>query len=168
MEVTVLSFMRRLPLFAAVLWLTLISGARAARSVQSVQLNWLGNTPAPSVTGVSWGVPWPKGTVPRDQVFSLAAMDGKTLPLQTWPLAYWPDGSLKWSGFATVAGPNERGPFTLGMGPAGAIPAMPLRVRQSNTTIEVDAGKLKCRVPMWGTNLIDAMWIDGREVARRG
>jgi hypothetical protein len=25
------------------------------------------------------------------------------LPLQQWPLAYWPDGSIKWTGFATVA-----------------------------------------------------------------
>src|SRR5687768_17867272 len=98
MEVTVLSFMRRLPLFAAVLWLTLISGARAARSVQSVQLNWLGNTPAPSVTGVSWGVPWPKGAVPRDQVFSLSAMDGKKLTLHMWALYYWMDDTLEVGG----------------------------------------------------------------------
>jgi len=37
--------------------------------------------------------------VPKDQAFALATADGKALPLQTWSLAYWPDGSLKWSGF---------------------------------------------------------------------
>ncbi len=34
------------------------------------------------------------------------------LPLQAWPLAYWPDGSLKWSGFAAVASAGaDAGPF---------------------------------------------------------
>ena len=40
----------------------------------------------------------------EEQAFTLVSSDGKNLPLQTWPLAYWPDGSMKWSGFATVAG----------------------------------------------------------------
>ena len=53
-------------------------------------------------TGVSWGVPWARGTVRREQTFALTAADGKSLPLQTWPLAYWPDGSIKFIGFATV------------------------------------------------------------------
>ncbi|MGH8016763.1 MAG: hypothetical protein ACREIA_00465, partial [Opitutaceae bacterium] len=34
--------------------------------------------------------------------FSLTDSSGQNLPLQTWPLAYWPDGSLKWSGFASI------------------------------------------------------------------
>jgi hypothetical protein len=140
-----------------------------ANAAQSVQLNWLGETPSPTVTGVSWGVPWPKGVVPKAQTFALTTADGKTLPLQTWPLAYWPDGTLKWSGFATVAGPDNAGPFNLVHGGEGSAPAAgTVRVRQSDTTIEVDTGKLKCRVLKWGGSLIDTLWVDGREVARRG
>ena len=71
---------------------------------ESVLVGWLGGE-APGINcGVSWGVPWPKGVVKKGQNFSLFTSDGKPLPLQTWPLAYWPDGSLKWSGFTTVEG----------------------------------------------------------------
>ncbi len=69
----------------------------------AVAVDWLDGTPL-SEAGVSWGVPWPRGKVRKDQCFTLTASDGKALPLQSWPLAYWPDGSLKWSGLATVAG----------------------------------------------------------------
>ena len=53
--------------------------------------------------GVSWGVPWARGMVGRTQTFALTANDGKPLPLQAWPLAWWPD-SIKFSGFATGHG----------------------------------------------------------------
>ena len=55
-------------------------------------------------TGVSWGVPWARGMVGRTQTFALTANDGKSQPLQAWPLAWWPDGSIKFSGFATGHG----------------------------------------------------------------
>lgn len=136
----------------------------------AVELNWLGGTPAPAPTGVSWGVPWPRGAVPQAQTFALTTADGRVLPVQSWPLAYWPDGSLKWSGFATVATPDLTGPFTVSAAPAkaaGAGGAM-LRVRRSDTGVEVDTGKLKARVTLWGPNLIDSLTVDGREVARHG
>jgi len=69
-----------------------------------VTLNWLPDSHPTLETGVSWGVPWPRGSVSRTQTFALSANDGKALPLQAWPLAYWPDGSIKYTGFATVTG----------------------------------------------------------------
>src|ERR1035441_6163076 len=54
--------------------------------------------------GVSWGVAWARGMVGRTQTFALTANDGKSLPLQAWPLAWWPEGSIKFSGFATGHG----------------------------------------------------------------
>lgn len=134
----------------------------------SVQLNWLDRT-APSVnSGVSFGVPWPRGVVRKDQTFTLATIDGKTLPLQTWPLAYWPDGSIKWSGFATVASPQNTGGLKLWVGPAGAPAGPTVQVRQSDTTYEIDTGRLKARITKWGGSIIESMSIDGREIARDG
>ncbi len=148
--------------------LALSSTAQAATPV--VEVNWLGGTPAPAATGVSWGLPWPKGAVPKDQKFALKTADGKALPVQSWPLAYWPDGSLKWSGFATVATPDLAGPFTVSGADANTASAggATLRVRRSDTGVEIDTGKLKARVTHWGPNLIDSLSIDGREVARHG
>ena len=72
-----------------------------------VTLNWLDKTPLGVATGVSWGVPFGKAEmVKKDQPFSLKTPDGKSLPLQSWPLAYWADGTIKWMGFATTAGPD--------------------------------------------------------------
>ena len=141
---------------------------RAAGESQSVQVGWLGGTPAAVATGVSWGVPWPKGAVQKNQAFALTTADGKALPLQSWPLAYWPDGSLKWSGFATVAAPDAAGPFKLANAEAAATDGAKVVVRKSDTTVEVDTGKLRCRVNLWGPNLIDSLRIDGREVGRQG
>src|SRR5215469_9002989 len=77
-----------------------------AETPQSVPVHWLDGGAPSGETGVSWGVPWPRGAFRRDQKFVLTAAGGQALLLQSWPLAYWPDGSLKWSGFATVAGPG--------------------------------------------------------------
>jgi hypothetical protein len=135
---------------------------------EDIPVGWLGGTPPLVSGGVSWGVPFTRGTVKKEQTFTLTTADGKTLPVQTWPLAYWPDGTLKWAGFATVAGPETTGALKLSPGqtaaPAGAV----IKVTQSDTTIEIDTGKLKTRIVKWGGSLIESMVVDGREVARKG
>lgn len=122
---------------------------------------------SPSVeTGITWGVPWPRGTVRKEQSFTLSAGD-RALPLQAWPLAYWPDGSIKWTGFATVAGPGSTGALRLSQG-TSAAPGTPIRVQQSAAAIEIDTGKLQCRIAKQGAFLVESMTVDGRVVARRG
>ena len=150
--------------------LVLIVAAVAAWSAlgQDVSLNWLDKSPPSLPQGVSWGVPWPKGRVQKGQTFTLKTVAGKTLPLQSWPLAYWPDGSMKWIGFATVAGPDAAGPLTVAAGTTPAAGGAGLRVTQGNDAIDIDTGSLKCRIPKQGTALIDSMSVEGREVARHG
>ena len=98
----------------------------------ALSLNWLSDSYPGLEAGVSWGVPWPRGTVSRTQTFALSANDGKTLPLQSWPLAYWPDGSIKFAGFATVTGAS--GPFRLA---PGTPTAGTLKATQSAQAIEI-------------------------------
>src|SRR4051794_40861471 len=69
----------------------------------AVTLNWLDQTPPAAAQGVSWGVPWPQGKVKKDATFRLADGKGNPVGSQSWPMAYWPDGSLKWSGHAITA-----------------------------------------------------------------
>ena len=135
----------------------------------AVSVGWLGGAPPALASGVSWGVPWPRGTIRKEQAFTLSAADGQPLPLQTWPLAYWPDGSLKWSGFATVAPANATGTFHLspGSAPAAAGPAA-VTVKESGSVIDIDTGALQCRIPRQGSFLFESMTIDGRVVARQG
>src|SRR5689334_19520232 len=83
-----------------------------ATAPAAVSVNWLGGQSPQGTSGVSWGVPWPRGAVQKGTQFQLRS-GATTLPLQSWTLAYWPDGSIKWAGFATVASPGANGPFTI-------------------------------------------------------
>src|SRR4051794_18473670 len=75
--------------------------ATAGGEVAEVDLTWLEGRPAGPAAS-TWGTPWPKGEVAGDQTFRLTAADGAPVPVQSWPLAYWPDGTLKWSGHAVA------------------------------------------------------------------
>jgi hypothetical protein len=129
----------------------------AQQGSNAVNINWLGENAPGTEVGVSFGVPWARGTVQRAQTFALTSSDGKALPLQQWPLAYWPDGSIKFSGFATVAGSS--GPFRLAPGTpsAGSLKA---------SANSIDTGKLQCAFGR--SAIIDSLTVDGRVVARDG
>ena len=131
-----------------------------------VPLHWLGKNLPTMPTGVSWGVPWAKGQVHRDAKFHLNTAD-QNLPLQTWPLAYWPDGSVKWSGFATVLPASFSSDVTLS--PGDSSTSGNVSVKTDGKFILVDTGALQCSIPLAGSaNLIDSMTIQGRNVVGAG
>jgi hypothetical protein len=135
----------------------------------AINVHWLGDQAPAQAGGFSFGVPFKRGEVPRDQVFSLLSATGRSLPVQTWPLATWPDGSLKWEAIATIAGPADTGEFTVTKGAAAAPrSAGEVRVTASDTTYTVDTGPMQVRIPQWGAVLVDSIVRDGREVARQG
>lgn len=138
----------------------------APKQPDVVKLNWLENAPL-IASGVSWGVPWPKGEIQKNQTFVLNTLDGKELPLQSWPLAYWPDGSIKWSGFATVATAQLKGSFTLSTG-KGAKPAVALKVTEKADFVEINTQVLTCQIPRRGSYIIDSMRVNGLHVAGKG
>jgi hypothetical protein len=150
---------------------TEVSNAQISSAQQSpanaVTLSWLGNDAPAVATGVTWGVPFARGTVSKNQTFSLASANGQALPLQNWPLAYWPDGSIKFGAFATVTPAAMSGNFRLAPG-APAAPATPLRVQQTAGAIDIDTGVLQCTLPRSGPDFISSMKREGREVARQG
>ena len=138
----------------------------AAAAPSQVSLSWLGPDKPAVPTGVSWGVPWAQGTVKRDASFNLVA-EGKPLPLQSWPMAYWPDGSLKWSGFATVVPAGISAPATLSLG-AGSGASGSLTVKNDTRGITVDTGTLQCAIPTSGANVVSSMTIAGKQIAGAG
>ena len=138
-----------------------------AFGAEPVKLDWLAKS-APAISqGVRWGVPWPRGAVQRNTQFLLNDAKGQSVSLQTWPMAYWPDGSLKWTGHAATARGGETGPFTLSSG-SPVAPAAPVQATQSETTIEIRNGSSVYRIPRRGSALIEAIAVDGKEVARNG
>ncbi|AOS63291.1 exo-rhamnogalacturonan lyase family protein [Actinoalloteichus hymeniacidonis] len=131
-----------------------------------VRLGWLeGGAPA-ETPGTTWGVPWPKGALPADQPFALHTESGEAVPVQTWPIGYWPDGSLKWS--AHSVGPHTAAEgYRLTPGD-GAAPQAPVTVQEDNRTVTVDTGVIQVRIPRRGSTLVESISRDGVEIARAG
>ena len=130
-----------------------------------MKLTWLEGKPTTAAV-TTWGTPWPKGAVPANQSFALTAADGSAVPLQSWPTAYWPDGSLKWSAHAiAVDAPAES--YTLGPGTAAA-PAQPVTVKDEKTYVDVDTGVIKTRIRKSGSELISQIWRGDVLIARKG
>src|SRR5262247_299798 len=75
-------------------------------------VRWLDDRASNVAQGVTWGTPWPRGKLKSAKEFALRAAGGSLVSLQSWPLAYWPDGSVKWSAHAAAPGqiPGD-GPF---------------------------------------------------------
>ena len=145
-----------------------VADAQQAPPVPPVALDWLGGVAPSAAAGVSWGVPFPRGSVAKTQTFRLLAPGGIALPLQSWPLAYWPEGSVKFAGFATVAEAGMSGALRLEPGPQANAAGPRVNVQQSAGAIDVDTGALQCSIPRQGANFIGPMKVEGREVARSG
>ncbi|KAH8646843.1 hypothetical protein BX600DRAFT_518865 [Xylariales sp. PMI_506] len=78
-------------------------------------LRWLqanrGATAAPSA-GVSFGVPWPKGLYQRGQTFVIEG-SGEEYELGSREIAFWPDGSLKWTAHSLSSNVEQSESYTV-------------------------------------------------------
>jgi hypothetical protein len=131
-------------------------GALAAGAQgQSAELNWLGGSRAKVDTELVWGTPWPRGALPASTRFNLATHDGRAVPVQSWPLATWPDGSLKWTGHA-ASGPIDAESLRVLPG-RPAQPAKPVVVQHLAGKIVLRTGAIKCVLPRSGPALIESV-----------
>ena len=139
-----------------------------AADARVADLHWLEGGRPSLVTGTTFGVPWPRGMLQKDQGFVLSASGGAALPSQSWPLAYWPDGSLKWTAHALPAdaGQHERLRVTPGQAaaPAGAV----IRLSERADAIVVNTGAIECTVPRKGGNIVASIRRGGNEILRAG
>ncbi len=150
--------------FIISLWASLAIAADA----QPVQLHFMDQV-APAVdAGEAFGVPWPQGALQKSATFGLTTSTGTALPLQSWPMAYWPDGSLKWTGFATTAGPASDKSFTITPNAPSAAPATPVKVTESDTAIDIATGTMTVRINKTGQDLIDSISLGNTVVANHG
>jgi len=130
-------------------------------------LRWLeGGVPA-AAPGIHWGRSWPRGKHGRNATFALQTAEGSAVPLQSWPLAYWPDGSLKWTAHAIPADAPLSAEYRITPG-TPATPAKPVKVVETADTIEVDTGVIHAVLERKGDALIRSITRDGREIARAG
>ena len=114
------------------------------------------------VVGATCGMPWARGTLRPSETLSVMTTAGAPAVAQTWPFAYWPDGSVKW--LAVALAPSAVAETTYRVAPGTpAAPPQAVGVTQSDDSIEVDTGVARCVVGRSGEALIRSLSRGGRE-----
>lgn len=121
--------------------------------------------------GTSMGIPFAKGTVPSDAIISLTDADGRAVESESYPLAYWPDGSMKWAGVSFIAAPGVE---SLDVN-LQARSRKNSKVREeeglarlastSTEGVKVNTGVMECVFPARGNAIISDMRIGGKLIS---
>ena len=133
------------------------------------RLHWIGRTPE-AAKPVSFGIPFAKGEFKPTDAFALTTDKGEVIAADFWPTAYWPDGSVKWGGFAAVVPGGVKEISLVGRvkkekekSEAGA-----LCVEESATQICINTGSLQAYISKSGTAIVDSLVMGGTRVAGQG
>ncbi|MFJ1734078.1 Tat pathway signal sequence domain protein [Streptomyces sp. NPDC088254] len=140
------------------------AAAAAPADTGPVTLDWLEDGGLGVAPGSTFGVPWPMGAYQEDQTFALTDAGGKAVPVQSWPIAYWPDGSLKWTAHAVSSG---SGKLTLAAG-APAAPARKVTVTANTGLVTVSTGVITAKIGKSGPTLVKSVTRGSTEIARNG
>ncbi|MDQ6479166.1 Tat pathway signal sequence domain protein [Dyadobacter sp. LHD-138] len=134
---------------------------------ESVALKWLDLKTRGKIAGTTWGVPWPKGVLKKDAGLILEDKSGRNISLQTWPLAQWPDGSLKWTAHAIGAQTVLPDGLVLktGKGPGNASQ---IKVSDYSDFIEINTGVVSCKINKKGSTIIQSVSRDGNIAVQSG
>lgn len=127
-----------------------------------IRLNWVGEKPS-TKTGVSWGVPFKKGQFKPAQQFILKDENGKEVPQQSWPMAFWPDGSLKWLAFAAVVPSSDH--FFIEPVKKSVLQSRGIVAEQKSGVINIDNGLFKCVIPQKGNTLYQKISIGEKVIS---
>ncbi|GAB7361069.1 hypothetical protein MBLNU230_g1109t1 [Neophaeotheca triangularis] len=140
-----------------------------------VRVHWLGDTP-PVVSGTTFGVPWARGQyMPEEARFSIMSTDGQEVNAQTWPTAYWPDGSIKWTAHAIAASNTTFDEYTINVSSDGGSAHASsdnhggVTVTQNDDYVEVDTGSIAAKFPKSGHSIIsEIMSSSGNVIGENG
>jgi len=130
--------------------------------VAELKLKWLKSIPK-GIAGVSWGVPWEKGKLYLEDSICLETKQGEKVPLQSWPTAYWSDGSVKWTGHSAVIDSNED-TFELTIGENKKINTI-VYVEEKGEQVVVNTGLLQIHINKQGTNIIEEIYHERKLVS---
>lgn len=133
----------------------------ADRTIPKADVKWIGETPTIN-TPNSFGVPFDKGAVKPGTNFTVTTPSGQVIPHDSWPLAYWPDGSVKWGGFSAVipAGCDSISILPLAEQKKKRTKQSTIRtgyVSQSSTQLVINTGSMVVYIPRHGSNLVDSI-----------
>lgn len=136
-----------------------VAGAMPRAAAPDAPVRWIdGAAPALDV-GQTFGVPWPRGSLRPGQPLAVRDGQGVAVPSQSWPLATWPDGSVKWTAHALPAGAGAAGyVVSPGRGPAAAGIVL---------TEDADAVRIRNGAVTWDIPRSGSAMIRGAQVGER-
>ncbi|KAF1843128.1 uncharacterized protein K460DRAFT_368048 [Cucurbitaria berberidis CBS 394.84] len=143
----------------------------ATAQSNSVKVKWLEDTPE-YLAGVTFGLPWPRGQHLGNATTFTASGDAQ---LQSWATAYWPDGSLKWTGHALAASDSPATEYTITASGPGNSTLSRLRrqkngiqVSDSGDEVVVNTGKVTATFPKSGSTLVSSIKTGSKIVGKNG
>ncbi len=134
---------------------------------QEVIINWLDKEVPEHFSGATFGVPWKKGLLKPQQTLQLTTDKNEALAAQTWPIAYWPDGSVKWTAVALAA--SDKLTSSLKLSVTEELQNLnTVSVSVSENTITVNTGNMTAVLNKEDANIIKSINKNGRLFANNG
>ncbi|KAI0837064.1 hypothetical protein F5Y06DRAFT_271911 [Hypoxylon sp. FL0890] len=145
----------------------------------AISVKWIGNTPTLN-SGTTFGLPWPRGKYPANRT-TFTGRGGNNedeVALQSWIIASWPDGSIKWT--AHAIGGSETVYEKYSVTPShssgskmvknsNSSSASSLTVSDSEDEITIDTGKVTAVFPKTGNVLVSSIKTSsGKVVGQNG
>ena len=149
----------------------------SSQETSEIPLHWIGNTPQQN-KAVSLGVPFNEGELYPEHTLQLMTDKGEMLPTDTWALAYWPDGSVKWKGIAGVIPKNTEKLLLKKTGKKSKEKASSrtaddrsnkssLSVVETPQSIRIETGIISAYIPRQGDFMIDSLFREGVKVGEK-
>jgi hypothetical protein len=131
---------------------------------QGVKLNWL-TKPLSCYRNATCGIVWPEGKVNKKYSFEATDEVGNPVPMQNWPLAYWPDGSLKWTAHTVVSGDGNAiyvNPIKKARASSGIM------ITEVGQQLVIDTGVIRCTLGKSGAILVHSIKRSDNDIVKNG
>lgn len=133
----------------------------------AMPVHCVGTVPT-TARGVRFGVPFERGALKADTPLTLHCADGREIAADTRPLAFWPDGSVKWSAvYATV--PAGEKTLSVRIGEGRSKRSKLKNIAQTTPCgIEVATGDSRYFIPREGSAILHSVLCRGVKIASAG
>ncbi|WP_143316747.1 hypothetical protein [Clostridium sp. HBUAS56017] len=131
------------------------------------KVKWLDELPR-SKSGITWGVPWKKGELGKKQKLALKNSKGEECYVQSWPLAYWPDGSVKWTAQSAVFDSDSDRAYEIIKTDRKLKPGKAIEIYESKEQIIIDNDVMKCYINKSGQDIIEKVLMKNKVVNEGG
>ncbi|RFU27223.1 hypothetical protein B7463_g9102, partial [Scytalidium lignicola] len=117
--------------------------------------------------GVSFGMPWPKGLYQTGQTF-LIEENNQQHPLDSREIAFWPDGSLKWTAHSVSGNiPFSESYIIKGTQRSGEISGVKVDTSGSNVSISTTSGLLMKFSSPGSSSLFESLSLNGHAMCSK-